>query len=653
MYVPTLPTNTNQDDEENQENSRYGLYDDESAPPETKTIRLNITNVHLDDTGNYTCNADDQMHNFFVQSVMVPVLIDHSSPVVRTQISKSVEFFCLFAVYPLERFNDSIRWNKEDDFALSVGKPFTSSLLNRTTIRVINETMVNVTLDTSNVFKKDNGTYVCSIQSPFDDKIVEHPTSLLVLDVPQVSIDFVKAVGANKIFLNWTVNDGNDPVSKYTVQYMKEGATTFTYYHHPIGGHNLSFVLDGFEPSTEYSIKISAENSEGAGPAYTHSQKIKTLAEDPVFIPEISVKGNTHSTITIGWIPPPPNLLEYIHCYELVVYKPGENTSTVNEVFIHPQNSRNLPYMFDNLKTATMYYFRVRSCSELTKLCGNWSQEVNGTTMDGTSSVPLNLQVSCLFSNISGRTTVSASWDPPENPNGHITIYHVLLYGMTSYRNHSIQMNSTYGPNVKSIDQTLLKAEYESVPPNTNYTLKVAGVTRSKRPGDAAQASCTMPPTVPKEVGQALWGKTMNANGNWVFKLIIPQVSERNGPICGYRIYLVRIGKNNRHMGTPVSLPVMSYHEAHAANNTKTSAYIAEILSNDNFQTEVFLGDQQRIPRNESTFENIRNEQCRKLLNGYYVKTVPAKAATTTMAPPPVAALDDDSSGKFSVSFHF
>lgn len=97
-------------------------------------------------------------------------------------------------------------------------------------------------------------------------------------------------------------------------------------------------------------------------------------------------------------------------------------------------------------------------------------------------------------------------------------------------------------------------------------------------------------------------------------------------------------------MANPVSLPVMSYQEAHAANNTKTSAYIAEILSHDNFQNEIFLGDQQRVPRNESTFENIRNEQCRKLLNGFYVKTVPPKVATTTAAPLPIAGLADDES---------
>lgn len=128
------------------------------------------------------------------------------------------------------------------------------------------------------------------------------------------------------------------------------------------------------------------------------------------------------------------------------------------------------------------------------------------------------------------------------------------------------------------------------------------------------------------------------------------QVSERNGPICGYRIYLVRIGKHNKHMGTPVSLPVMSYQEAHAPNNTKSSAYIAEIFTNENFQAEVLLGDEHRLTRNMSLLSRMHNEQCRKLLSGYYVKTVQAKVVVTTVAPVPMATLDDESGGRIVIS---
>jgi hypothetical protein len=33
-----------------------------------------------------------------------------------------------------------------------------------------------------------------------------------------VKIDFVKAVGRNRIFLNWTVDDGNQPIQEYFIQ---------------------------------------------------------------------------------------------------------------------------------------------------------------------------------------------------------------------------------------------------------------------------------------------------------------------------------------------------------------------------------------------------------------------------------------------------
>jgi len=37
-------------------------------------------------------------------------------------------------------------------------------------------------------------------------------------DKPLVKIDFVKAVGRNEIFLNWTVDDGNQPIEQYSIQ---------------------------------------------------------------------------------------------------------------------------------------------------------------------------------------------------------------------------------------------------------------------------------------------------------------------------------------------------------------------------------------------------------------------------------------------------
>lgn len=521
----------------------------------------------------------------------------------------------------MENFKNSIKWQKLDDPQYHFG--------NRTGVVPLNDTLVNSTLEISDVFKKDNGTYECSMESPYTGAVEKFQSSIFVLDVPQMSIDFVKAVGANKIFLNWTLNDGNDPVQQYFVQYMQEGASTFTYYNHIIDGRNISYVLENFEPNTTYQIKIVAKNGIGSSPAYTYPHKIKTLESDPVFIPKISVKGNTHTTITIGWSPPSPDILDFIHYYELVVAEAGDN-STIIEEAIHPQNSRNLPYMFDNLRTATDYKFKVRSCSELTKLCGNWSDEVTGTTMDGLSSEPLNLKISCLYYNISGRTIISATWDPPAKRNGKITSYQIILNGVSTYlSDRGVLKNETYGPKVKNVE--FERAEYDNVPPNTNYTLRVSGVTRSKKPGDFTSAVCTMPPTVPDAVNGFFWGKVETEVGDWVFKLFLGHVSQRNGPICGYRIYLVKMGADNKHLPPPEDLDIMTYNEAHAPNNSQGGAYIAEIFVNSDVQKEVFLGDGHRINVNETMVSREPNSACRRLLNGYYVRSTRARSTTPSV----------------------
>lgn len=633
---------TNQEDNEDEDGE---LINNDNEQTQGYLLLFNIANVHLKDTGNYTCHTIDsngivdEQHTY-LQSIISARIRDHSPPVIKTKISTSVQLYCLFEAYPMEEWNKSLKWHKDDEVLFMSKMNF--PLTNRTQINVINETLVNVTLDLTDVFKKDNGSYVCSITSPYTGEETRFESSLLVLDVPQLSIDYVKAVGSNKIFLNWTVNDGNDPVIQYFVQYLKDNDTTSTYYNYPIDVRNTSYVLDYFQPNTSYQLKMAAKNSIDMGPSYTYPHIVRTLAFDPIFIPIISVKGNTHTTITIGWSPPPAEMLDYVHYYELVVAKADANSSVIEEA-MYPQSSRNLPYMFDNLQTATDYKFKVRSCSELTKLCGNWSEEVTGTTSDGTSTEPLNLRISCNHYNISGRTTVSATWDPPAQRNGKINTYQVQLEGLATFRSEKGSLkNETFGPKAKSIDEKLQRAEYENVPSNTNYTLRVSGVTRSKRVGEFAVATCSMPPTVPDIVGRMLWGKVKTENGNWIFKLFLPRISERNGPICGYRIYLVRIGAQDSTKSlppTPEYLDIQTYHEVHAANNTKGGAYIAEILSNDNFHEHIFLGDGERIRDVVNVSDRDPNEACRKLLNGFYLK--PARARTTTVVPPTT----DDSTG--------
>lgn len=278
------------------------------------------------------------------------------------------------------------------------------------------------------------------------------------------------------------------------------------------------------------------------------------------------------------------------------------------------------------LKTATEYTFRVRACSELTKLCGNWSANVTGTTSDGIASAPTNLRVDCNFYNMSGRTVVSAQWEPPAKRNGVITSYHIELYGFATYRSlkNSALRNETYGPKVKTVNEKQLKAEYENIPFNTNYTVKVSAITRSKKPGTIANASCSTPRSTPA-MSSIFWGN-FRTEDKYMIKLYMPDLSERNGPICGYRIYLVRmpqtVGLDSKHLPSVSELNISTYHEVHAPNNTRGGAYIAETLSNDIFQNEIILGDGHSLKDNVNVagFRNVKNEECRKLLNGHITR---------------------------------
>jgi hypothetical protein len=59
----------------------------------------------------------------------------------------------------------------------------------------------------------DNGTYLCHGENDYGTSVAVMET--VVFDKPEVKLDAVEAVGSDKVFFNWTVNDWNAPVSDY------------------------------------------------------------------------------------------------------------------------------------------------------------------------------------------------------------------------------------------------------------------------------------------------------------------------------------------------------------------------------------------------------------------------------------------------------
>ena len=101
-----------------------------------------------------------------------------------------------------------------------------------------------------------------------------------------------------------------------------------------------------------------------------------------------------------------------------------------------------------------------------------------------------------------------------------------------------------------------------------------------------------MPVTTPDRDSLNLrtWRKIEN-EGRQLFKLYLPRISERNGPICCYRIFIIKLGpqKTIGDLPPPEEIPVYSYHYIHSSNSN--GAYLAEMFDSDRLISEIFLGD--------------------------------------------------------------
>ncbi|KMQ95329.1 tyrosine-protein phosphatase 69d-like protein [Lasius niger] len=539
--------------------------------------RFDIKKASRNDTGDYKCSAQTVDGESLEKNIHIRVIEPGkitSGGDVRAKVMEAANLTCHIHGYPLSQFT----WLKGNDSESS------EHLKDITAVARINETYAVLILEFKSLARKDNGTYVC--QANDYNGMVSATAHLFVIDVPKVSIDFMKAVGAGSIFLNWTVNDGNEPIKKYFIQHMKNGTDQRQYYAEQIGGGNSSYVLKGFENGTAYQIGISATNTVGASYMQLDPRWITTLEKDPVFVPKVSVNGVTETSITIGWTVPPSDLKEHVHYYNLMATHAEQKREAV-----YPAEPLNV-YMFMDLDPATTYKFKIAACSEYTKRCGNWSAEVNGTTLDGVASPPKNLIVICRYDNISSSSFMSITWKPPEKPNGIIQRYNIQLNGVAKFKNDMgrLDIDSFEPPNWSVYKKN--STRYNTIPPNTNYTVRVHGVTRSRAPGKDAVGNCTTPVTVPDRDSMNLrtWRK-IESQGRQLFKLYLPRISERNGPICCYRIYVVKLPsqKTVRDLPPPEEIAVYSYQYVHSSPTG--GAYIVETFESDRLSSEIFLGD--------------------------------------------------------------
>ncbi|KAJ0171133.1 hypothetical protein K1T71_013332 [Dendrolimus kikuchii] len=566
-----------------------------------KTSSLHIDNVTSDDSGDYFCNVklDDEVQT---RAVLLNLtykgkLLNVTESPIYLNISEhpNVTMSCIFEVYkPAE-----VKWYKvgnENQTSIDVKpKPLNP------------KQVVSTYLLTIQNADDDNGTYNCEMEDSVSSTKMIGTVDIIVYASPIVTVDKVIGVNTTQLYLNWTVKNYNLPIEEYQLSYaINKPKETFRYGEKRIGIDNTSFVLDGLNSSTEYRIKLQVRTR------YGWSLPIdgvgKTLDKEPIFVPNISINGFSATSVTIGKAPPPNDIEPLIHYYELKARKKDVNNTVLSAV---QQDNRNLPYMFDNLEPHSTYVFQVRACSDYTMKCGDWSEEMEAATLDGTPGKPHNVVAHCTSD------LMNLTWGPPLKPNAEIKGYTMELTGHATFRDRTGAMsNATWGPLSKFTTNVSTSVRFTDLQPNTNYTVRISAMTRTRRRGEEQSASCWTDPAPPDVPPRPRWRKVLE-NDKYLFKVVLPRMSERNGPICCYRVYMVHLSPNMDMKdleASPKDVKVLDYKQAHAQLST-AGAYITDIFSNNDFpsNSELVMGDgEHRFNKNDTILNQSECLRCLK-----------------------------------------
>ncbi len=178
-------------------------------------------------------------------------------------------------------------------------------------------------------------------------------------------------------------------------------------------------------------------------------------------------------------------------------------------------------------------------------------------------------------------------------------------------------VSDNFGPEIKTEESPdvaqpgqKMRARFDFLPANTNFTVAVCGVTRRKQCGTEATRSCKMRSTPPRtdQLSRAFQWLNDRRIDRDIFRLRTSKLSQRNGPICCMRIVVVRMRRGQGALDLPQDqskLAISSHKKVHDPENPDSwGAYIAEILGPNFMGRDILVGDGQ------NTLSAHINEAC-------------------------------------------
>ncbi|XP_054688920.1 phosphatidylinositol phosphatase PTPRQ isoform X5 [Grus americana] len=271
----------------------------------------------------------------------------------------------------------------------------------------------------------------------------------------------------------------------------------------------LSYVIKGLVPFTDYTINVSAFTAVGEGPPSVLT--VRTREQVPSSVQNISYKNISSSSVLLYWDPPAnPNgkIIHYtVYAMELDTERAFHTTTSNNSL------------LMTGLKKYTNYKMRVAASTTIGESALSEENDVFvRTPEDEPDSPPQNVELI----NVTA-TEINLRWLPPEQPNGLITHFEVLYS----------DSNDLFIKNASSTSISLSEMK-----PYTLYNISIRAFTRL---GHGNQSSSpllvrtleTVPDSAPENI-------TYRNISSMEIELSFFPPSIPNGIIQTYTIYLKR-----------------------------------------------------------------------------------------------------------------
>lgn len=273
--------------------------------------------------------------------------------------------------------------------------------------------------------RDQNATYFCYAYNAENNMTAMSSHHVQVIEPPELSFSKVTTEDSRTVKLRWQVRyPSNQPVARYHLQVKNYSAEVdWLDVHNAIPANTTTYTVGYLAPGVTYGFRVAGVNNVGVGEWV--ARNVTMPPDVPPKINQVHLLATTNNTLVFAWQRPPHNNGAAISQYNFELLRLHEQTLHENRTMPANENSTRSNYMFVyvGLTPGDSYAFQVRACNAIG--CGNWSDQLEANTSDGTAGAPQDVQMRCFSNDDRNMTYTLVTWKPPMEARGTIQGYNV------------------------------------------------------------------------------------------------------------------------------------------------------------------------------------------------------------------------------------